>query len=573
MAYNQLELDEESSKMAAWSTMRGVFRVDRLAFGIKTATGIFQRTMEKLLQGISGVFVFIDDIVITGSTRQDYLSNIVKVFERLQNAGLRLKKDKCKFFQPEIKYLGHIVNKDGISKSKERVEAVINSPIPTSVTEVRAFAGLVNYYGKYMRNLSTTMAPIYKLLRKDVAFCWDDECSESFRKIKREIAEEVTLAHFNQNLPIILETDASDKGIGGVISHKMPDDNERPVAFFSRTLTKAELNYPVIQKEALAIVEAWRKFFDYLIGIRFTLRTDHKPLVSIFGDKKRIPSIAAARMQRWAHYLSAFDFKIEHKSGTENGAADALSRLLAVKCMDEIAEVNYLKFINGRGVTLDHATIKKETARDAVVSKVFEAINSGTVNQLKGDDYKPYIQRSEELTTEGGIVMWGYRVIIPPKLRADAVKNIHVSHLGIAKCQSIARMCMWWPRMDADIETFIKACEHCAMQRPDPPKSELISWQNAGQPWSRIHVDYAGPMDKEYFLIVTDSFSKWPEVFRTRTITAEFTIRKIDELFARFGIPHVVVSDAGTQFTSDAFKNFMELNGRSTRTSGFQRSS
>lgn len=311
MAYNQLELDEESRKLVAWSTHRGVYLVNRLAFGVKTATGIFQREMEVLLQGISGVFVFIDDIVITGRTHEEHLKNLEQVFHRLSEAGLRLKRDKCKFFQNEIKYLGHTVNKNGVKKTKDRTEAILQTPQPTNITEVRAFAGLVNYYGRFIKNIADIMCPIYNLLKKNEPFEWNNACSQAFEKIKRGIAHDVTLSHFNPDWPIILETDASEKGIGGALSHKLPDGTERPIAFFSRTLTVAENNYPTIQKEALAIVESTKKFFDYLIGTRFTLRTDHKPLVSVFGEHKGIPTIAAARMQRWALFIG---IRLSHRT-------------------------------------------------------------------------------------------------------------------------------------------------------------------------------------------------------------------------------------------------------------------
>lgn len=567
MAYNQLELDDESRKLVAWSTHRGVYLVNRLAFGVKTATGIFQKEMEKLLQGIDGVFVFIDDIVVTGRTQQQHLEHLAKVFERLEKAGLRLKKSKCKFFQNEITYLGHVVNKDGIRKSNERIEAVLKASVPKSVTEVRAFAGLVNYYGRYFRKLADIMTPMYRLLKKGAKFDWDNECDRSFKLIKKLICEEITLTHFNPKLPIVLETDASDRGIGGVISHQFDDGQERPIAFFSRTLQPAEQNYPTIQKEALAIVESTKKFFDYLIGLKFLLRTDHKPLVAIFGDKKGVPTIAAARMQRWAHYLMAFDYTIEHQKGVDNTVADTLSRLPAtcvaseMNLVQHIEETTFVDFIAEKGLRLNYNSIKSATAKDRVLATVYGALQDGRLESLEGDEFKPFVQRSDELATESGVIMWGHRTVIPTKLRSDALSSLHVSHLGIVKCKSMARMCMWWPRMDDDIKAFIKGCEACAKLRPSPNKAKLISWENTGRPWSRIHIDYAGPMEGNYYLIVIDSYSKWPEVFKTKTITADFTIRKLREVFARYGLPEVIVSDAGTQFTSTAFKEFVNKNG------------
>lgn len=562
MAYNQLELDEPSEKIAAWSTTRGVYLVHRLPFGVKTATGIFQRTMERLFQGLSGVFVFVDDIIVTGKTERDHINNLGKVFQRLVDVGLRLRKDKCLFFQDSVKYLGHIVNREGLSKSNERVEAIMNAPRPKDVSEVRSFCGLINYYGRYIRNLAQRMHPLYQLLKEEAKFNWNAECERAFEEVKAEVAKEVTLAHFNPKLPIILETDASEKGIGGVLSHRLPNGDERPIAFTSRTLSKAESNYPVIQKEALAIIEATKKFHDYIIGHPLTLRTDHKPLLGIFGDKKGIPGLAAARMQRWAIHLSAFNYKIEHKKGVENCVADALSRLPLPGESSSVDEgKTYVHFIEERGVKLNHNVIRHETSTDVILAKVYTAVLDGSVKNLVGPTYQPYRQRGDELTIESGVLMWGYRVVIPPKCQQKVMESIHASHMGIVKSKSIARSYVWWPGIDDDLEKFIKGCEACATVRPSPPKTELKPWENTGKAWSRLHIDYAGPINGNHFLIIMDSFSKWIEIFQTKTTTSDFTIGKLMHVFARFGLPDVIVSDAGTQFTSDVFKQFMSSNG------------
>lgn len=564
MAFNQLELDSESAKLAAWSTTRGVYWVNRLPFGIKTATGIFQRTMETIFQGLNGVFTFVGDIIVTGRTDAEHLANLDKVFDRIKSSGLQLKRSKCRFFQNSVKYLGHIVDRNGLSKTTERVQAIIEAPQPQEASEVRAFAGLINYYGRYIKNLAHIMNPMYKLLRKGTQFKWTMDCERAFKQIKEEVARKVTLSHFNSNLPIILETDASERGIGGVLSHRLANGEERPVAFFSRTLTKAESNYPVIQKEALAIVEATKKFYQYVVGHKFIMRTDHKPLIAIFGDKKGIPSIAAARMQRWALHLSAFDYEIVHKKGENNCVADALSRLPIPHGMEEELAVEgktFVNFVEESGIRLDQEAIRRETATDPILSKVFGAVRDGYKLNATNSHLEPYMRRINELTIESGILMWGYRIIIPARHRKTVMESIHSTHLGIVKCKAMARSHVWWPGIDAELENLIKNCEPCAKMRPDPIKAPLKTWENSGKPWSRIHIDYAGPVDNNYYLVIIDSFSKWPEIFKTKTITASFTIEKLKQVFARFGLPEVIVSDAGTQFTSSFFQEFVKRNG------------
>lgn len=566
-AYNQLELDENSRKLVAWSTHRGVYLVNRLPFGVKPATGIFQRELEKLLLGISGVVNFLDDIVVTGATHQEHLSNLNQVLQKLSDAGFQLKKDKCEFFKEEITFLGHVLNKNGLSKTDDRIDCILNKPDPTNITEVRAFVGLVNYYGKFIQNLSSKMYPLYQLLQKDVKFVWNKECKDSFEVIKQEIVKNVVLSHFNPKLPIVLTCDASNYGIGSILSHILPNGEEKPIAFCSRTLTKSEKNYSVIDKEALAIVFSCKKFYYYLVGNHFILKTDHKPLLRIFGENVGIPQMAASRIQRWACILSGFDYTIKYTKGEENNA-DCLSRLPLKDNSDTIVEKNYLNFICDQSFNVDFHAVKLQTAKDPILAKAYSAIQSGSFDSIKkDDDMKSFYNRRTELTSEQGVVMWGYRAVIPMNLRKSVLQSIHSSHLGIVKCKALARSFVWWPGIDSDIEKMIKSCSACLSVRPDPTKSVLIPWEIPKGVWSRIHIDYAGPVNNEYFFIITDAYSKWPEVFRTKDITSNFTVNKLREVFSRFGLPDTIVSDNGTQFTSQVFKDFVKLNNIRHKTS------
>lgn len=212
-------------------------------------------------------------------------------------------------------------------KTNKRIQAIIDVSEPKNVSEVRTFVGMINYYSTFIENCAKILNPIYVLLKKEKNFEWSKECQEAFNNLKRELMSEKLLTHYDPQLPMKLATDASNEGLGAVLSHIFPNGEEKPITYVSRTLGTAEKNYSVIQKEALAIVYAVRKLHQYLIGKRFILECDHKPLLAIFGEKKGIPQIAASRMQRWALYLSAFDYEIKYKKGSDNSNADCLSRL------------------------------------------------------------------------------------------------------------------------------------------------------------------------------------------------------------------------------------------------------
>lgn len=291
-AYNQLPLDESSQMLLAWTTHKGVF-------GTKTACAHFQATMSKVLHGCNGTVCFCDDISVTGTTMESHMSNLREVFQRLLNAGFRLNLKKCVFFQEKIHYLGHVIDKHGLHKNETKVAAVQKAPPPTNVNEVKAFVRLVNYYGRFFPNLSQVLSPFHNLLKKDTKFVWNDECVKAFEAVKKTIASDQVLVHYNGNLPIKLVCDASNKGIGAAIFHVMPNGEDRPIAFASKTLNKSQQNYFVIDREALAIFYGVKKFSHYL-------------LITIFGNKRGIPAMAASRLQRWSVYLSNYDFNIQY---------------------------------------------------------------------------------------------------------------------------------------------------------------------------------------------------------------------------------------------------------------------
>lgn len=560
-AYNQLELDEESKKLVSWSTHKGVFLMNRLPFGVKPASGIFQSTIEKLLLGIPGVVNFIDDIVVTGKDQEEHLANLKLVFERLFDAGLRLNKRKCEFFKENIKYLGFVLSAQGLSKTDERIKAILDAKIPTNVSEVKSFCGLVNHYSIFIKNCADILHPLFHLQKKSVNFEWTDDCQNAVDRIKREIVSNVVLVHFDSKLPIILTCDASNKGLGCVLSHRFPNGLIKPIAFGSRTLTSAEDNYSILDKESLAIIFAVKKFFQYLIGTHFILQTDHKPLLKLFGENQGLPQMAASRLQRWAHTLSGFNYSIQYVKGKDN-QADMFSRL-PLNEVDSLNEsANYLNFIGkGSDLPLQYNHIRNVTKTDKILCRVLDAVKFGNLDKLMGTEFDSFRRKGTELTVEQEILMWGYRVVVPEKLRQRILNELHSSHFGIVKTKSIARSYVWWPGIDDDISEMVKNCRSCISVLPNPEKAELIPWKCPGKPWSRIHIDFAGPFLNYYLLVVVDSYSKWIEVIKLTTTTAKVTECKLRELFSRFGIPDLLVSDNGSQLVSKELESFLDRNG------------
>ena len=327
-AYLQLEMEDESKEYLVLNTHKGLYRLNRQAFGIASAPAIWQRSMDQLLQGIPDTHCILDDILITGLDDKHHLANVEAVLQRLEDAGLPANRQKCSFLQPRIDYCSHEVSEDGLHKMPAKVYAIRQAPFPANVSQLGSFLGLVNYYARFLPNLSTTLLPLNALLQKGTAWRWTAACHQALDKVKQQIASDLVLTHFNPALPLRLASDASPYGIGAVMSHVLPNGTKRPIAFASRTLSTAERNYAQIDKEALAIVWAVRKFHTYLYGRHFVLVTDHKPLTAIFNPEKDLPAMTAARLQRHALFLAGHRYSIEYRNTHEHTNADGLSRLL-----------------------------------------------------------------------------------------------------------------------------------------------------------------------------------------------------------------------------------------------------
>ena len=380
--------------------------------------------MDTILQGIDGVACYIDDIIITGKTDEEHLAHLEEVLKRLERHGLHVKLPKCRFLQSSVIFLGHLINADGIHPTDEKLKAIVQAPSPENVQELRSFLGLINYYGKFIPNAATVLAPLNELLRKDVKWRWTQRCQTSFQAAKETLVSTKVLMHYDPTLPIRMAGDASAYGVGAVIAHVLPDGTERPVAFASRTLTSSERNYAQVEKEALSLIFGVKRFHAYLYGRKFTIITDHKPLTAILGPKKGIPSLAAARLQRWAWILSAYKYEIEFRPTGEHGNADGLSRLplKAVKPRETSSDPKIFNIAQMEALPVTVRRLRAATASDRILSKVFRYTKGNWPQQIP-HCLRPFYDKRHELTVEEGCILWGYRVIIPKCLREKLLQE------------------------------------------------------------------------------------------------------------------------------------------------------
>ncbi|UYV69879.1 K02A2.6-like [Cordylochernes scorpioides] len=370
------------------------------------------------------------------------------------------------------------------------------------------------------------------------------------KNIQFEFDTDQILIAYDPKLPIRLSCDSSSYGLGAVMSQIDVDGNERPIYFISRTLSQAEKKYSQIDKECLSIIWALKKFNNYLFGRKFELITDNKPLHHILNPKREITSNMSARLQRWALILSSYNFTIECRKTGDHGNADGLSRL-PLKQYEEMEEdavntVHMIKQCEELPLTSSH--IRRESFKDSILKIVYQNTLYGWKDKPSNTELLSFYLRREELTVEQGILLLGTRVVIPMKFRAKIKAELHQGHLGVVKIENLARNFIWWPGIDREIEEITRVCRECNINNHTLKQESVHRWESAPTPWYRVHLDFAGPFMNKMFLIVIDSYSKWPEVIIMNSSTAVNTIRVLRDLFSRYGIPDQVVTDNGPQF-------------------------
>lgn len=553
-AYQQLTVDEATAKMQAITTHKGTFAVNRLQFGISAAPGIFQSLVERLLNGLEGTFPYLDDFILFAENECKLIERLRAVFKILAENGLKLQKEKCVFLAQSIEFLGHRVSKTGISPIEDKIRAIKNAPYPQNKKELQATLGLIGFYQQFIPNKATIAEPLHRLLDKDHKWCFNDEHRRAIDEMKRIVTSKRVLVHYSLQRPLGVVADASPYGCGGVLFHIMEDGTERPIAFYSRTLSKAERNYSQLDREAVAILSAVKKFHIYLYGRSFKIYNDHRPLLGILGQGP-CPQVISPQMLRRRIFLSAYDAELIYRPGTKMGNADFLSRAPleneSIKFVDSMDENVYMS-----------QDLEKQTRLDKVLQEVIDYTRNGWPTDQKklSTEVGLYWKKRNELTIERNCLLWGSRVVIPTQSRTIIMNMLHLGHQGIVRMKTLARQHVYWPSIDKDIEARVERCHECQKTRNDPPKS-THPWEAADAPWSRIHIDHAGPFRGKLYLIITDSFTRWLDVAIVPSTSTGPTVKYLRKLFAEFGIPDTIVSDNGTAFTSQEFSRFCRING------------
>ncbi len=321
-AYNQIPVRPEDIPKTAFTSKHGLFEYRTMAFGLTNAPATFQRLMEVALAGLQWAtcLIYLDDVIVFGRNFDEHKRRLSEVLTHIKKAGLKLKPSKCHLFRPEVTFLGHVVSGEGIRPDPNNVDKILGWPVPKTVTDVRAFLGMGNYYRRFLQGFSQLVKPLVELTKRDHPFQWTHECQAAFEELKARLTGTEVMAYPQAECAFILDTDASEHSIGAVLS-QVQEGRERVVAYGSRTLNRAERNYCVTDRELLAVKVFVEYYKHYLLGRHFTVRSDHQALRWLFTLRE-----PKDRVARWIEILSAYDFSVEYRPGIRHGNADALSR-------------------------------------------------------------------------------------------------------------------------------------------------------------------------------------------------------------------------------------------------------
>ena len=550
--YWQVSLDMESANLCTFNTPFGRYKFNRLPFGLSCAQDVFQRIMSEMFEDIEGVEVVVDDVLIWGETEDQHDSRLVKVLERARSQNLKLNRTKCQIKKHEITYLGHILSKNGMKPDPKKTQAITDMTAPTNKEDLQRFLGMLTYLVKFIPNLSQVSAPLRSLLEQGNEWQWHHEHEESFTKLKELAIKAPVLAYFKPSLPTKLSVDASSKGLGAVLLQ-----NDHPIAYASKALTKAQQNYAQIEKEMLAIVYGCTKFHEYIYGMpNIEVESDHKPLEAIL--KKPLYQ-APVRLQKMIMTIQKYSISVIYRPGKQLAIADALSRAFLPEQSDDILEekfeINVLCNLPISEMKLSQ--LKQETQKDTQLSKLMSIVKSGwpQLRRNTPNECSAFWNYRDEISTTDGILFKGERVIIPSSMRAEMLKTIHSSHLGIEKCKQRARDVLFWPGMISQIQDTVSNCTICNMYHRSNAKEPLSPHKIPHRPWARVGADLF-ELNNQPYLILVDYYSGFIEVNLLQGTTSKQIITYCKSQFSRHGIPDILITDNGPQFASTAFKQF-----------------
>ena len=542
--YFQMKISEADRPKTAFSAgSLGHFMWTVIPQGCTNGPSTFQRTMNKIFEKEVGDFlqVYMDDLLLMSKSVDEHIVHLRIVLEKLRKYRFKAKLSKCRFLQSQVKYLGHIISKEGIQADPEKVKTLVDWEVPKNSTQTLQFLGLANYFRKFIPNFSRLAAPLYQLTKKATTFKLGDEAVLAFQAIKELLISPPLLAFPNPDLPYELISDASLAGCGAVLTQE-----GRPIAYFSSKFSSAERNYTTGEQELLGIIKALKEWRCYLEGCNgLTLVTDHNPLTH-FSKQPML----SRRQARWSEFLSRFHFTVKYRPGATN-PADPLSRL-----------------------GMEHPV--------AVLAVTVSEFDSDILSRIKAATLlDPYFQQDkhcEKYELKEGYWTYQGRIVVPVTLQREVIHEHHTSvvagHFSWSRTLDLISRQFWWPKMREDVQSFVAQCASCQQNKPvqQAPLGLLTPLQIPDTRWHTVTMDFIMDLPKTTqgstaILVVVDKLTKFVHLIPTvTTVTAEETARLfISHVFQYHGMPKVLITDRDTRFTSAFWRAFTKRLGLNSR--------
>ena len=587
----QIELEEESKPVTAFSTRKGHFEYNVLPFGLKDAAPSFERMMTMTLSGLinNSVLVYLDDVIVFSKGPKEHLEKLQAVLERFKETGLTLKLNKCAFFRRNIKYLGHRVSSQGVELDPDKAKTIESYKPPDNRDKVRSFLGLLSYYRAFIPNFSRRAEPLTKLLRGKEPFVWSEDQQAAFDELKSCLLTPPILRFPSFDKPFFIATDASDSGLGASLLQEV-DGKLMPISYASRTLNKAERNYSVTKREALAVVWALRHYKYLVLGYQIIIITDHKPLLAIF--RKEPPD---ALMARWLVLVQEFAPHIRHIPGKTNILADSLSRYCDVDAVskeraeDEVlADAIALTMVRDEKSKLwinapwQDESLATEQSKDKYFAPIIDRLNG----RKCGDTLKEHDDLSTYFMVGNILYKFAchFRLEVPVRYAVCCVPDVflkqscqaihkNLAHAAVERSILEAKKLVFNVNLESTMKQVISSCNECLRVKGRLKQSPLFSVPVAQEPFETISMDFMGPLPRGrllnvYVLIIVDQLTRYLIAVPTRDRSADTVINVLqDRVFSVYNVPKLIISDNAKEFTSDAMSQMAKHYGIQLKTS------
>ena len=561
--YWQIPVASKDQPKTSFTCFEGTFIFQRMPFGLSNAPAQFQRTMDKVLQGLIGkcCFVYLDDIVIHSTTPEQHAEHLSLVLQRLRKAGLRVKTKKCHFARDKVPLLGYIVSKDGLQADPDKVTAIANMRPPETPKELKRFLGMCGFYAQLCPRFAHVAAPLRDLLKKNVKWQWTDGCQSSFKQLQDLLQSDKVLMCPRLGQPYRLYTDASGYAVGGILTQLDETGHERVIQYVSHQLNDTQRRWAAIEREAYAIVNCLQKLRPYLWGASFRIFSDHRPLLALFQNQ-----VANTKIQRWAVLIAEFGAPIEYCSGKKNIRADFLSRLrpVEVDVIDTVADV--------------------EPQTDYVTwSLPLHGIDQAELAQEQDEHFAQEMQLAADHEARDNILFSCRRpgakqaqyprILLPPKWQLEVIRHCHeqTGHAGVWRTLCAIRA-YEWPGMQRHVKDYIRACGLCQVYKATPKATPYTRMPEPFYPHQIIGMDLTGPFARSqhghtYLLNFVCHLTGWADCYPIANKRGDTVANILQrEYIPRYGPPEVIISDNGREFVCEPVAQVCRAAGIEHRT-------